>query len=172
MTGNEMTYMELAEETERETEISGSQQVEAGKGTDENGSEVETEPDVGEKETGEAPNTDEKGAGKMSRMEAGDMLDMSKMGIGEMPNVDQARNEEINGSRQIEGREFPGSGMRNQSQETVTVYLPVGAIVHTDTAKEMTFSILEAGDELEVLFETDEDGNEVITEIWMTGTGG
>jgi hypothetical protein len=52
---------------------------------------------------------------------------------------------------------------------THTVYLPVGITVHTDTGKLTTFSILEAGDSLEVLFETDEDGEEMITEIWMTG---
>ncbi|MCC8067401.1 MAG: hypothetical protein LIO94_09935, partial [Clostridiales bacterium] len=56
------------------------------------------------------------------------------------------------------------------TQETTTVYLQVGVVVHTDTGKEKTFSILEAGDELEVLFETDEAGNEVITEMWLTGT--
>ncbi|MCD7820382.1 MAG: hypothetical protein LUH07_15255 [Lachnospiraceae bacterium] len=56
------------------------------------------------------------------------------------------------------------------TQETVTVYLPVGVVVYTDTGKEKTFSILEAGDELEVLFETDADGNEVITKMWLTGT--
>ena len=59
-----------------------------------------------------------------------------------------------------------------KQQETVTVYLPVAVVVHTDTGKEMTFSILEAGDELEVLIETDADGEEMITEIWMKGAEG
>lgn len=46
------------------------------------------------------------------------------------------------------------------------MYLPVSVVVHTDTDEEMTFSILEAGDELEVLFE-EVEGEEIITEIWM-----
>lgn len=51
-----------------------------------------------------------------------------------------------------------------------TVYLPVSIKVHADNGKEATFSILEEGDVLQVLFETKEDGTEVITEIWMEGT--
>lgn len=58
----------------------------------------------------------------------------------------------------------------SESQNIKTVYLLVGVKVHTDTGKATTFSILEAGDELEALFEEDESGEEVITEIWITGT--
>ncbi|MCD8337264.1 MAG: hypothetical protein LUD18_08315 [Lachnospiraceae bacterium] len=54
---------------------------------------------------------------------------------------------------------------------SVTVYLQVGVVVYTTTGKEKTFSILQAGDELEVLFETDADGNEVITKMWIVSTG-
>ena len=53
--------------------------------------------------------------------------------------------------------------------ETKTVYLPVGVVVHTNKG-DKTFSILEAGDELEVLFEENESGEEVITEIWLEGS--
>ena len=51
--------------------------------------------------------------------------------------------------------------------DTKTVYLPVPVVVHTDTDEKRTFSILEAGDKLQVTIVTDEDGNETITEIWM-----
>lgn len=51
------------------------------------------------------------------------------------------------------------------------IYLPVGSIVHTDNGKQATFSILKTGDNLEVLFEADEAGEEMITEIWMLGEG-
>ncbi|MCD8022592.1 MAG: MSCRAMM family adhesin SdrC, partial [Lachnospiraceae bacterium] len=57
-----------------------------------------------------------------------------------------------------------------EEDESVTVYLPVGVIVYTTTGKEKTFTILQAGDELEVLFETDTDGNEVITKMWLKDT--
>jgi hypothetical protein len=63
----------------------------------------------------------------------------------------------------------PSSVMENMM---TTVYLPVNIVVHADQGKNMTFSILEAGDELEALFETGEDGTEIITELWLTGTGG
>lgn len=56
--------------------------------------------------------------------------------------------------------------------ETKTVYLPVAVTVHTDTGEERTFSILEAGDELEVRLEENAEGEEVITEIWMLGGDG
>lgn len=54
-------------------------------------------------------------------------------------------------------------------KDTKTVYLPVAAPVHTDTDETMTFSILEEGDELEVLLE-EKDGEEIITEIWLLNT--
>lgn len=53
---------------------------------------------------------------------------------------------------------------------SVTVYLQVGVVVYTTTGKEKTFSILQAGDEVKVLFETDADGNEVITKMWIVST--
>lgn len=57
---------------------------------------------------------------------------------------------------------------REEDQEEQTVYLPVGVIVHTPSGKETTFMILEEEDELEALFQENEDGEEVITEIWMS----
>ena len=53
------------------------------------------------------------------------------------------------------------------SGETVTVQIPVGVTVHTSTGTDTTFSRIEAGDMLKILFEEDEDGNMTIVEIWM-----
>ena len=70
------------------------------------------------------------------------------------------------------GSFFQGRMERQQENaQTVTVYLPVAVKVHTDE-EDRTFSILEAGDELEVLLQEDEDGEETIIEIWMTGAEG
>lgn len=82
------------------------------------------------------------------------MPDMSQIGEGEMPDRSALAEGGFGGKSQI---------------ETKTVYLPVGIAVHTDKG-DKTFSILEAGDELEVLFEENEDGEEIITEIWMEGS--
>jgi hypothetical protein len=66
--------------------------------------------------------------------------------------------------------DLSSSGMKRGFEiETTTVYLPVGVQVYSGS-KTAGFSILQAGDQLEVLFETDENGNEVITKIWITGT--
>ena len=70
--------------------------------------------------------------------------------------------------KQAESGDSSSADEENASGVT-TVYLPVSVKVHTDTGDVRTFSILEAGDELEVLFEEDEDGEEVIVEIWMQG---
>ena len=96
----------------------------------------------------------------------GKMPDMNSPGEGEMPDMNSPGDDGISGTDRHADGELPGMG---QSVNTKTVYLPVGIVVHTDIGKQTTFSILEAGDRLEVLFETDEDGEEIITEIWMLG---
>lgn len=40
-------------------------------------------------------------------------------------------------------------------------------MVHTAADTETTFSRIATGDVLKLLLETDDDGNEVILEIWM-----
>ncbi|HIR12709.1 MAG TPA: hypothetical protein IAB31_02155 [Candidatus Choladousia intestinavium] len=69
------------------------------------------------------------------------------------------------------GSFFQGRMEQQENAQTVTVYLPVAVKVHTDE-EDRTFSILEAGNELEVLLQEDEDGEETIIEIWMTGAEG
>ncbi len=85
-----------------------------------------------------------------------DMIEaFQENGGGQMPGGAQ------NGEQAENGEEFSGP-----MSGATTVYLQVGVVVHAD-GKDKTFSILEAGDELEALFETDDEGNEVITEMWL-----
>ena len=87
----------------------------------------------------------------------------STAGQTEAEDSDSASQNQQGGTR----GQFMGMGA-----ETKTVYLPVAVTVHTDTGEERTFSILEAGDELEVRLEENAEGEEVITEIWMLGGDG
>lgn len=85
------------------------------------------------------------------------------------------RPEETSGEGQADntsGKGRLGKGAVPGNIETTTVYLPVAVIVHTDIGETKTFSILEAGDELEVLMQEDEEGGETIIEIWMNAEEG
>ena len=65
--------------------------------------------------------------------------------------------------------DFSQNGNTPSGANTKTVYLPVPVVVHTDDG-DRTFSILEAGDQLQATILTDEAGNETITELWLLGT--
>ena len=65
--------------------------------------------------------------------------------------------------------DFSQNGNTPAGATTKTVYLPVPVVVHTDDG-DRTFSILEAGDQLQATILTDEAGNETITELWLLGT--
>ena len=65
--------------------------------------------------------------------------------------------------------DFSQNGNTPAGATTKTVYLPVPVVVHTDDS-DRTFSILEAGDQLQATIITDEAGNETITELWLLGT--
>lgn len=136
--GNEMTYMEVDE----------SQLNLSSDGTT-NQSTTETN------NTEAAPNdssSDTSGKGGMGGAPSGDMSST------EMP--------------QMDGTEMPSEGgsntdTSNMTGTTATVQIPVGITVHTTADTDTTFSRIASGDILKILFETDEDGNEVIIEIWM-----
>lgn len=112
----------------------------------------------------------------MRQMGSGEMPDMRQMGSGEMPDMSQFGNGEMPDMRAMSGGDSEGGasgrmqGGRGSQVEAKTVYLPVSVVVHTGTTSTATFSILEAGDELTVLYETNANGEEVITEIWMKGS--
>jgi hypothetical protein len=141
----------------------GNQMMPSGDGTDstadDNGSQMMTPPS-GMDGSQMTPSGD--GADGNQMMPTGGGTDSSQM----MPSGDGTDSTADNS----EATATAGRG-KNQSGrlETTTVYLPVGVQVYSGS-KTATFSILKAGDELEVQFETDENGAEVITKIWITGT--
>lgn len=159
ITGNELTYYEVEDTEEGKAEKRGTEESE----TEENETKERGTEESGTEE-GELQGTESEqvsGSGE-NQKEAKNPSDgnAEKPERGEMP--------EGFAPGRMENGEMPESFASGQTQ---TVYLPVAAAVHTDTGEEMTFSILEAGDELEVLFE-EVDGEEVIAEIWMTDTAG
>ena len=128
--------------------------------------------------SGESPVSAEKPG--MTSGESQGSTGESGMTSGESQRGGREKGEAFN-SGQTSGKELSGDfdpgqmGSRGMTarvtRETKTVYIPVAVVVHTDLDEEMTFSILQAGDELEVLFE-EVDGEEVITEIWMKSAEG
>ncbi|HIR75699.1 MAG TPA: hypothetical protein IAB97_02130 [Candidatus Choladousia intestinipullorum] len=147
ITGNELTYYEIAAENEPETETEGVPDEDT-----EGIPETETE-GVPDADTEEVPDT-----GDVREKEAGRI---QEAGTGSTPETEPA-------SETSENAGAGGRGRMGMEAETETVYLPVAVTVHTDTDEERTFSILEAGDELEVLIAEDESGADMIIEIWMT----
>ena len=147
ITGNELTYYEIAAENEPETETEGMPDEDT-----EGIPETETE-GVPDADTEEVPDT-----GDVREKEAGRI---QEAGTGSTPETEPA-------SETSENAGAGGRGRMGMEAETETVYLPVAVTVHTDTDEERTFSILEAGDELEVLIAEDESGADIIIEIWMT----
>lgn len=156
ITGNELTYMEIETPAEEEimTETSGDAIPEE--------EEVSRQPEsAGSLDGMEADS--ERGRPETGQREDASMTDTDRNGRGQMPDV--TRQEVFGGA---DAAQF-GNGAGADTEGVNTIYLPVRITVHTDTGKETTFSILEAGDLLEARFETDENGEEVITEIWMLG---
>lgn len=191
ITGNELTYYEIAQETE----VDEAEENKTSEGNSEKNTIVEEKESV-ESETEEtelagveaAQANAESESGQRQNKERSDDFDPSQMGSGEMPqnfdtsqmgsgetsqNVDPSQLEGGEMSQRFDPSQMEKSGKAgNRNIETKTVYLSVAVVVHTNIGEEMTFSILEAGDELEVLLEEDEEGEEVITEIWMKSTEG
>ncbi len=105
--------------------------------------------------------------GDSSQGDFGGMPDFEggSMPQGEMPNPGSSEESGESESSERSDRKM-GQGFFTQSY--TTVYLQVGVPVHTDQEEDSTFTILQDGDQVEVLFVTDEEsGEEVITEIWM-----
>lgn len=65
------------------------------------------------------------------------------------------------------GRTEEGGGRMPQNSESITTYIPVDTVVHTNTDTVTTFQRLASGDRLKLLVETDANGEEVIVEIWI-----
>ena len=147
ITGNELTYYEEETEPEEETETEAK-------------TEAETET---EGETKAAP---------PSARQSSDMPDMPQLPEGAAPDFSQ-NGDTPSGNAPSQppiSEGAPTDLIQNAAGLTTkTVYLPVPVIVHTDDG-DRTFSILEAGDQLQATILTDEAGNETITELWLLGT--
>ena len=182
--GNEITYIENESESESESEFESEVETEEIRE-----SEFESEPETGkisesEPET-EGSDTSESGSASGQSMPGGgEMPSGGSMPEGmEMPSGDfdptqmddfdssqrGGRGQRSDSTDSEDFGENSGSGHGRQNMNIQTTYLPVGVVVYTDTGKESTFSILEAGDSLEVVFTEKEDGTEIITEIRMLG---
>lgn len=149
ITGNELTYYELEQETDSEEETAPESETDLAE-------EANVKSDAGSKKAPETEADTEQAGAPEFNMPMGEAPDMEQMeGSG-------GRASARSGNTGVNIREMTG-----MSAEPVTVYLPVSVKVHTDTGDERTFSILEAGDELTVLIAETESGEEMITEIWM-----
>ena len=174
ITGNELTYYEVEDETETE---------EASEETEQNETDLETENGSEKSEISEKSDKGAKSEEKDTQKD-GSMTPPDGMPQGDnnmappdgMPQgdssmtppdgVSQGDSDASGMPENMPSGDFQKGG-RSEQQNTKTVYLPVPVVVHTDTDEKRTFSILETGDRLQVTIVTDEEGNETITEIWM-----
>lgn len=150
--GNELTYYELKDEAEEKKTEDKAEEI----------SEKEPETDKVSKS-----DTDmEDGGANQTRGHSRGNFNPDEMVGGQIPeNMDMSQM----GKKEMSQDGVDRTGRMNM--ETQTVYLPVPVVVHTDAGEEMTFSILQEGDELEVLFE-EAEGEEMIIEIWIKDTKG
>lgn len=97
---------------------------------------------------------------------SGDNTDAGMPSGGEMP----SGQEPPSGGEMPSGGNMPsGTDSTDGAQqgESVTAQIPVGTTVHTTTDTTTTFSRLRSGDFIKILLDTDADGDQVISEIWM-----
>ena len=174
ITGNELTYYEVEDETETE---------EASEETEQNETDLETENGSEKSEISEKSDKGAKSEKKNTQKDGGmtppdgmpqgdnnmappDGMPQEDSGMTPPDGISQGDSNASGMPENMPSGDFQKGG-RSEQQNTKTVYLPVPVVVHTDTDEKRTFSILEAGDRLRVTIVTEEDGNETITEIWM-----
>ena len=170
--GNEMTYYEIDEDTY--TSLTGTdEEKEADSASTDKNNQVEStevgNSDMGGPGNGEMPDMSSGEAPDMSSGEAPDMSsgeapDMSSgeapdMSSTEMPSDTESTEEGVSGKQ---------GGMGSITGTSVEVTIPVGINVHTTADNITTFSRLQSGDMIQILYETNAEGNEVIVEIWMS----
>ena len=158
ITGNELTYYEVEDETEMKVESEETEQSETDVDTESEESEISTDTDKKTEAVEKDAQTDD-----------AEPEDTEGTSVQKDSSMTPPGGKQQNGS---DSEDIPSGGGvskdgRSEQQDTKTVYLPVPVVVHTDTDEKRTFSILEAGDRLQVTIVTDEEGNETITEIWM-----
>ena len=110
---------------------------------------------------------------------SGDSTDAGMPSGGEMPagtdSTDRSQQGEMTENASFDestetsdAQSQPAMSPNMQSQgESVTAQIPVGTTVHTTTDTTTTFSRLRSGDFIKILLDTDADGDQVISEIWM-----
>lgn len=110
---------------------------------------------------------------------SGDSTDAGMPSGGEMPagtdSTDRSQQGEMTenassdeSTETSDAQSQPAMSPNMQSQgESVTAQIPVGTTVHTTTDTTTTFSRLRSGDFIKILLDTDADGDQVISEIWM-----
>ena len=174
ITGNELTYYEVEDETETE---------EASEETEQNETDLETENGSEKSEISEKSDKGAKSEEKNTQKDGGmtppdgmpqgdnnmappDGMPQGDSSMTPPDGVSQGDSDASGMPENMPSGDFQKGG-RSEQQNTKTVYLPVPVVVHTDTDEKRTFSILETGDRLQVTIVTDEEGNETITEIWM-----
>ncbi len=152
--GNEITYTKIdsdvAEELLKRQEEEESQKDETKKD---------------ESQTKDQSSGDSTDAGMPSggEMPAGtDSTDRSQQ--GEM--TENASSDESTETSDAQSQPAMSPNMQSQG-ESVTAQIPVGTTVHTTTDTTTTFSRLRSGDFIKILLDTDADGDQVISEIWM-----
>ncbi len=152
--GNEITYTKIdsdvAEELLKRQEEEESQKDETKKD---------------ESQTKDQSSGDHADAGMPSggEMPAGtDSTDRSQQ--GEM--TENASSDESTETSDAQSQPAMSPNMQSQG-ESVTAQIPVGTTVHTTTDTTTTFSRLRSGDFIKILLDTDADGDQVISEIWM-----
>lgn len=152
--GNEITYTKIdsdvAEELLKRQEEEESQKDETKKD---------------ESQTKDQSSSDSTNVGMPSggEMPAGtDSTDRSQQ--GEM--TEKASSDESTETSDAQSQPAMSPNMQSQG-ESVTAQIPVGTTVHTTTDTTTTFSRLRSGDFIKILLDTDADGDQVISEIWM-----
>ncbi len=180
--GNEITYMEVDESqvisTEEDEDAAAdsteSKDAEKPEQTDSDsdstsaGAPSGDMPSGGEAPSGDMPSGGEAPSGDMPSGGEAPSGDMSSDGEAPSAPSDMASGGE---AVDMDSTEMPSdSGEKDTSNMTgsvVSTQIPVGVVVHTAADTETTFSRIATGDILKLLIETDDDGNEVILEIWM-----
>lgn len=169
--GNEITYMEVDESQVISTEEDEDAAADSTESKDAEKTE-QTDSDSDSTSDG-APSGDMPSGGEAP---SGDMPSGGEAPSGDMSSdgeVPSAPSDMASGGEAVDmdSTEMPSdSGEKDTSNMTgsvVSTQIPVGVVVHTAADTETTFSRIATGDILKLLIETDDDGNEVILEIWM-----
>lgn len=152
--GNEITYTKIdsdvAEELLKRQEEEESQKD-------------ETKKDESQTKNQSSGDSTDAGMPSGGEMPAGtDSTDRSQQ--GEM--TENASSDESTETSDAQSQPAMSPNMQSQG-ESVTAQIPVGTTVHTTTDTTTTFSRLRSGDFIKILLDTDADGDQVISEIWM-----